>query len=138
MENYELEMNKPDSHCPVIDINGVIEKGKQFDLDITLPEDSRDVIYGTIKNIFKEPIKNAVVKLLEIDYGKDGKKKTIPISHAITDKYGNFVFGPLCPGKRYSLDIWVNDVRHYKISAKCKHEGDCLKPDNVEECNNNC
>ena len=56
MENeiMNLEMNKSNRpHCPVIDVNGFISDGKQFDLDITLPEDARDVIYGKIKNIFK-------------------------------------------------------------------------------------
>ena len=31
----EFEEKKP---CPKIDIDGVISKGKQFDLDITLPD----------------------------------------------------------------------------------------------------
>ena len=55
MENdvMNIEMNKPNRpHCPVIDVNGLISNGKQFDLDITLPEDNRDVIYGKIKNMF--------------------------------------------------------------------------------------
>ena len=85
-----------------------------------------------------EPIKNAVVKLIEIDFGKDGKKKRIPISHTITDKYGEFIFGPLCPGKEYAIDIWVNDVRHYNIDVKCKHEGDCLRGKNSEQCEPRC
>ena len=130
------EMNKPNPpHCPVIDVNGLISNGKQFDLDITLPEDNRDVIYGKIKNVFKEPIKNAVVKLIEIDFEKDGKKKRLPVSHTFTDKYGEFVFGPLCPGKDYAIDIWVNDVRHYNMDVKCKHEGECLKGKSTCPCN---
>lgn len=134
MENNDLDLRKPGAHCPVLDINGVIANGKQFDLDITLPEDSRDVIYGIVKNCFKEPVKNAVVKLIEIDYGKDGKKRRLPISHTFTDEHGEFVFGPLCPGKRYAIDIWVNDVRHYKICAKCHHEGKCLKGKENDKC----
>ena len=130
------EMNKPNKpHCPVIDVNGLISNGKQFDLDITLPEDNRDVIYGRIKNIFKEPIQNAVVKLIEIDYKKYGKKKRIPVSHTFTDKYGEFVFGPLCPGKEYAIDVWVNDVRHYNMDVKCNHEGECLKNKSENPCN---
>ena len=141
MENdiMNFEVNKPNRpHCPVIDVNGLISNGKQFDLDITLPEDNRDVIYGKIKNMFKEPIKDAVVKLIEIDFGKDGKKKRIPISHTFTDKYGEFVFGPLCPGREYAIDIWVNDVRHYNMDVKCKHEGDCLRGKNSEQCEPRC
>ena len=32
------------TNCPVVKINGVIERGKQYDLDITLP-DVNDKIY---------------------------------------------------------------------------------------------
>lgn len=132
--NMDIDIKKPSPHCPVIDVNGLISDGKQFDLDITLPEDSRDVIYGTIKNMFKEPIKDAVVKLIEIDFGKDGRKKRIPVSHTFTDEYGEFVFGPLCPGKQYAIDIWVNDVRHYKMDVKCHHEGKCLRGISSDKC----
>ena len=81
-KNIEMEMNMPrppHPHFPCFDVNGLIANGKQFDLDITLPEDARDVVFGTIKNVFKEPIKDAVVKLIEIDFGKDGRKKRIPV-----------------------------------------------------------
>ena len=121
--------------CPVVNVDGVIAAGKQFDLDITLPEDNRDVIYGKVKNVFKEPIKNAVVKLIEIDFEKDGKKRRLPVSHTFTDKHGEFVFGPLCPGKEYAIDIWVNDVRHYNMDVKCRHEGECLKGKSTNPCN---
>ena len=130
MENNE--MNKP--HCPVIDINGKIASGKQFDLDIRLPEDNRDVIYGVIKDCYQNPVKDAVVKLIEIDF-KDCKKKRLPVSHTFTDKYGEFVFGPLCPGKEYAIDIWVDDARHYKVCAECRFEGKCLKGEHTDKCN---
>ena len=35
--DYENDEKKP--HCPVVDVDGVIANGKQFDLDITLPND---------------------------------------------------------------------------------------------------
>ena len=71
-KNMNVDMLRPPRpHCPCFDVNGLIANGKQFDLDITLPEDSRDVVFGTIKNVFKEPIKDAVVKLIEIDFGND-------------------------------------------------------------------
>ncbi len=138
MEEKDMicEKNKP--HCPVIDVNGLISNGKQFDIDINLPEDTRDVIYGTIKNAFNEPIKDAVVKLIEIDFGKEGRKNRIPVSHTFTDKYGEFVFGPLCPGKEYAIDIWVNDVRHYNMAVKCKHDGKCLRGTKGESCDCKC
>ena len=33
-----MEMDAKKNHCPDIDIDGVISAGKQFDLDITLPD----------------------------------------------------------------------------------------------------
>ena len=128
------DIRRPGPHCPVIDVSGLVSNGKQFDLDITLPEDARDVIFGKVKNAFKEPIKDAVVKLIEIDFDREGKKVRRPISHTFTDKNGEFVFGPLCPGKQYAIDIWVNDVSHYDIDVKARHEGKCLKGIKEEKC----
>ena len=122
----EKDEKKPESMCPLVDIDGFIADGKQFDLDITLANDHRDVIYGVVKDCFKEPVKDAVVKLVEVDY-KYGKKELKPVSHTFTDDDGEFVFGPLCPGKKYAIQVWANKVRHVKICAKCHHEGKCLK-----------
>ena len=126
-----MDDKKP--YCPVLDIDGVISGGKQFDLDITLPEDNRDVIYGVVKNCFKEPVADAVVKLVEI-VCKSDKEERRPIGHTFTDKDGEFVFGPLCPGKEYALQIWINDTKNIKICAKCHHEGTCLKGDKLKGC----
>ena len=131
-DNNEFLKPKPD--CPILDVDGFMSNGRQFDIDITLPQDNRNVIYGTIRNTCKEPVKDAVVKLVEIVIGKDGMKKRIPISHTFTDEYGEFVFGPLCPGKKYAIDIWVNDVRHYNMEFKGHHEGKCLKGRPCEKC----
>ena len=126
-----MENNK--KPCQILDIDGVISGGKQFDLDITLPEDNRDVIYGVVKNCFKEPVADAVVKLVEIVYDCD-KEERRPIGHTFTDCEGEFVFGPLCPGKQYAIQIWVNDTKKIKICAKCHHEGRCLKGEKHEKC----
>ena len=122
----EINEKKPEVMHPFVDIDGLIADGKQFDLDITLANDHRDVIYGVIRDCFKEPVKDAVVKLVEVDY-KYGKKDFKPVSHTFTDKEGEFVFGPLCPGKKYAIQIWKDDVKHIKVCAKCHHEGKCLK-----------
>ena len=115
--------------CPILDVDGVIAGGKQFDLDITLPEDNRNVIYGVIKDCYKEPICNAVVKLIEV-CGDERK----PVSHTFTDKEGEFVFGPLCPDKFYEINFWVDRVKHIKVCAKCEHEGKCLKGEKMDKC----
>ena len=112
--------------CPVIDIDGVVASGKQFDLEITLPEDNRNVIYGVVKDCYGDPVCDAVVKLIEIicECGKDERR---PVSHTFTDKDGEFVFGPLCHNKFYAIEIWVDNVKHCKVCANCKREGKCLK-----------
>ena len=119
--------------CPIIGIDGHIATGKQFDLDIVIPEDNRSVLYGIVKDCYKEPIKDAVVKLIEVDYDC-GKEQRKPVSHTFTDKNGEFVFGPLCPDKKYDIQIWVNRVKHVKVCSKCHREGKCLKGVDLKNC----
>ena len=112
--------------CPVVGVDGFISAGKQYDIDIHLPEDNRSVIYGVIKDCYDEPVCDAVVKLIEID--KDGKKdERKPVTHSFTDKQGQFVFGPLCANKFYEIEVWANKVKHHKICTTCHHQGKCLK-----------
>ena len=85
----DKDCNKP--CCPILDVDGVISGGKQFDLDITLPEDNRDVIYGVVKNCFKEPVDNAVVKLVEI-ICENGKEERRPIGHTLFDNTLSTIF----------------------------------------------
>ena len=112
--------------CPVLDVDGILATGKQFDLDITIPEDNRGVIYGVVKDCCQEPVKDAVVKLIEVicDCGKEERR---PVSHTFTDEDGEFVFGPLCPNRFYEIEIWVDRVKHCKICTKVEHDADCLK-----------
>ena len=128
-----------DKHvCPVLDVDGVIAGGRQYDLDIKLPEDNRNVIYGIIKDCYGEPVSDAVVKLVEI-ICEHGKEERRPVSHTFTDKEGEFVFGPLCENKFYAIQIWKDNVKHCKVCTECKHEGKCLKGEKMnckkEPCN---
>ncbi len=137
-----MDLSKNKECCPDLEVSGMIEKGNEYDLDITLSDDSRDVIYGVVKNYFKHPIENAVVKLIEIDK-KNEKTKRKPVTHTFTNKDGEFVFGPLCPNKKYAIEIWVNAVKHVKLCAKCNNEEPCLEGTSMETCdciieNENC
>ena len=124
--------------CPIVDIDGKAANGKQFDLDITIPEDGRDVIYGVVHDCHKEPICDAVVKLIEV-VCECGKEEHRPVSHTFTDENGEFVFGPLCPNRTYEVEIWVNQVKHVKICAKCNTKGDCLKGVKMDcDCKEDC
>lgn len=109
-----------------IDVDGFVSNGTEFDLDIKLPEDNRQAIFGIVKDSYGEPIKDAVVKLIEVvkEYGKEERK---PVTHTFTDKDGQFVFGPLCPKRKYDVQIWANRVDHVKICEVCSHHGKCLK-----------
>ena len=124
----EMEEKRPDMH-PIVDIDGFIANGKQFDLDITLATDRRDVIFGVVKDCFKEPVKDAVVKF--------GKKEIKPVSHTFTDKEGEFVFGPLCPDKKYAIQIWKDDVKHIKVCARTRVDVKCLKGVDID-CDKHC
>ncbi len=126
-------MDYEDKCKQIVDIDGHIENGKQFDLDIVLPEDNRGVIFGVLRDCYKEPIKDAVVKLIEVDF-ECGKAERKPVSHTFTDKEGEFVFGPLCPDKKYEIQIWVNRVKHVKVCSKCHREGKCLKGVDLKKC----
>ena len=97
--------------CPIIKVDGVGAAGKQFDFDITIPEDNRGVIYGVVKDCYQDPIEDAVVKLIEVELNC-GKEERKPVSHTFTDKHGQFVFGPLCANRYYEIEIWVNKVQH--------------------------
>lgn len=120
---------KPD--CPIVKVEGFVSVGNQYDVDITLPEDGRGVVYGIIRNCYEDPISDAVVKLIEIDrnYGKEERK---PVSHTFTDKHGEFVFGPLCEDKSYAIEVWADKVKHHKICASCERKGKCLKGEKLD------
>lgn len=122
--------------CPVLKVDGVLAAGKQFDLDITIPEDNRTVIYGVVKDCYQEPVCNAVVKLIEVvcDCGKEERR---PVSHTFTDESGEFVFGPLCANRFYEIEIWVDRVQHCKVCTKAERDGKCLKGIKLD-CKNEC
>ncbi|MBR2704713.1 MAG: carboxypeptidase regulatory-like domain-containing protein [Clostridia bacterium] len=116
---------------PITHVDGFISSGKQYDIDIHLPEDNRSVIYGVIKDCYDEPVADAVVKLIELERnGKETERK--PVTHTFTDKQGQFVFGPLCANKFYEIEIWANKVKHKKISTTCEHHGKCLKGEELD------
>lgn len=119
----DFEQNKK---CNEIKVDGFVEKGTQFDIEINLPQDNRDVIFGVIKDCYKEPVEDAVVKLIEVSH-ECGKEERKPVSHTFTDRDGEFVFGPLCPDKKYEIQFWANRVKHCKQCVECKKQGRCLK-----------
>lgn len=77
--------------CPIVDVEGVIENGKQYDIEINLPEDNRNVIFGIVKDCYKDPVQNAVVKLIEVVCEK-GREEKRPVSHTLFDNTLSIIF----------------------------------------------
>ena len=110
-----------------IEVDGFVENGTQFDVEVKVPKDNRNAIFGILKDDYGKPIEDAVVKLIEVEKMM-GKEERKPVSHTFTDKDGEFVFGPLCPNRNYEIQIWVDRVKHVKICKVCKpKKQDCLK-----------
>ena len=129
-----MEMNIDKKFCPVLDIDGLNASGKQFDLDITLGDDQRNAIFGTVKNCYDEPLRDAVVKLIEVNPETNERK---PVSHTFTDEEGEFVFGPLCPNRNYEIQFWANRVKHVKICKPVRPKKQkCLKGEKIDCCLN--
>lgn len=85
------------------------KENEQIEAIIKVPKEKRSVIHGIVVDCEKRPIKDAVVKLLILKDPED-PRSICPISHAFTDEYGQFLFGPLCPNKCYIIKVWYNDV----------------------------
>ncbi len=71
----------------IVDVDGFIESGKQFDLDLRLPEDNRNVVYGIIRDSYGRPVCDAVIKLVEVC--QDERK---PVSHTLLDETLSIIF----------------------------------------------
>lgn len=86
------------------------KKNEQIDTVITIVEDPRSAIHGVVKDEKGRYIKNAVVKLMMVK-DCDNHCSLIPITHAFTDECGQFIFGPLTPGRKYLIKVWANDIK---------------------------
>ena len=101
---------------------------------IGLPVPAGFTITTEVCTLYNQKGKDAVVKLIEVVCDKGHEEKR-PVSHTFTDCDGEFVFGPLCHNKMYEIQLWVDNVKHVKICAKCEHRDEnCLKGVNMDSC----
>lgn len=84
-------------------------KNEQIELTVKLQEEQRSVIHGIVLDCNNKPLKDAVVKLFEVNNPCD-PCSLIPITHAFTDECGQFLFGPLTPNKKYVIKVWHSHV----------------------------
>lgn len=99
---------------------------EQIEAVVRCPEDNRSVVNGTVIDCSGRPVKDAVVKLFIIKDPCD-PLSLCPVTHTFTDEYGQFLFGPLCPGKTYLVKVWYDNVRIRPIVLNTKDPSDyCL------------
>ena len=97
---------------------------QQINAVAKIENEDRCAVLGTVVNNGGRAIADAVVVLLKVN---DRCSIPTPITHTFTDRYGQFVFGPLCDNRLYEVEIWVNNVKHAKICTECHRKGECLK-----------
>lgn len=105
------------------------KENEQIDAVIRISKEKRSCIYGTILDECGRPVKDAVVKLLQVC-----NKGIIPLTHTFTDQYGQFLLGPLCPCQKYMLKVYKDNItiRYEPINAAC-YEGKCIGVDCCRE-----
>ena len=102
---------------------------QQINAIARIENEDRSAILGTVVNNSGRAIADAVVVLLKVT---DRCSIPTPITHTFTDRYGQFVFGPLCHNTTYMLKIYKDDINVDNINLICNCQvGSCLG-------NNNC
>lgn len=102
-------------------------ENEQIEALVKVPHEPRSVIHGVVVDCRNKPIKDAVVKLLEVLPGNPCRMK--PLTHAFTDECGQFLFGPLQPNKKYAIKVWYSDVKIREL---------VISPDCNDPCDNPC
>ncbi len=89
------------------------QKNERIEAIITIPEERRSIVHGTVYDVEGNIIKDAVVRLFEIC---DGSPK--PLSHTFTDSDGEFIFGPLTAEIDYLVKVYVEGVKLRELKIK--------------------
>ena len=111
-------------------------ENEQIEVVVKVPEEKRSVIHGIVKDWNGNVVKDAVVKLFET-IGNSKNCSLIPITHTFTDECGQFIFGPLCPKKDYTIKVWFHDVNIRELAVAPVHNfGRCLSGDADDNCDN--
>ena len=92
-------------------------KNERIEAVVTIPEEHRSIVHGTVYDAGGSTVKDAVVRL----YKKcDGKLS--PLAHTFSDADGEFVFGPLAAEQAYVVKVYVNGavLRELTVRARKK------------------
>lgn len=77
--------------------------GERLEAVITLPEESRSVIFGQVRSSKGPPAAGLPVLLFE-------EESAVPLQQAITDEAGSFCFGPIPGGQLYYVQIFRGEA----------------------------
>lgn len=81
-------------------------ENEEIKANIIVPKETRSIIHGVVRCEDGEVIKDAIVRLFEVNYKNKNSLK--PIANTFTDEDGEFLFGPLCIKKHYVIKVWSN------------------------------
>lgn len=88
-------------------------KNERIEAVVTIPEEQRSIVHGTVYDCDGNRVKDAVVRLFISD-----EKKSVPVSHTFTDDGGEFTFGPLYSDRNYIVKVYVNGVTLREITVR--------------------
>jgi hypothetical protein len=88
-------------------------KNERIEAVVTVPEEKRSIIHGTVYDTDGIKIKDAVVRLFMVEEGK-----STAVAHTFTDEDGEFTFGPLLSDKNYVVKVYVNGVTLRELNVK--------------------
>ena len=88
-------------------------KNERIEAVVTIPEEQRSIVHGTVYDLDGKTIKDAVVRLFVC-----AEEKTVPVADTFTDQEGEFIFGPLFAEKHYLVKVYVNGVTLRELNIK--------------------
>ena len=88
-------------------------RNERVEAVVTVPEEKRSILHGTVYDADGKIIKDAIVRLFLHEENKDSA-----VADTFTDADGEFTFGPLLANKNYVVKVYVNGVTLREISVK--------------------
>lgn len=93
------------------------DKNGRIETVVTLPEELRSILHGTVYDAAGNRVRDAVVRLFLC-----ADDKLTPAGDAFTDADGEFVFGPLVCENRYVVKVYVSGAPLREITVRPETE----------------
>ena len=89
-------------------------QNERIEAVVTAPKPQCSIVHGTVYDLEGSRIKDAIVRLFTV--GAD--EKCEPVSDALTDSDGEFVFGPLEAERNYLIKVYINGVTLREVTVR--------------------